>query len=212
LKLIRLDPFYPIVPDAAWVARLAAQGAKLIQLRVKNGTPEAIEAEITRALETASAHGCQLVVNDYWREAIRLGADFVHLGQGDLADADLAAIHAAGIKLGVSTHSPEELTVAIAAEPDYVALGPIYPTKLKEMPWPPQGLARIGEWRSKITCPLVAIGGITLERAPSVLAAGASSAAVVTDIVMSDDPEQRTRDWLAATAPWRNLSTAIPPR
>jgi thiamine-phosphate pyrophosphorylase len=210
--LIRLDPFYPIVPDAAWVARLAAQGAKLIQLRVKNGTPEAIEAEIARALETASAHGCQLVVNDYWREAIRLGADFVHLGQGDLAGADLAAIHAAGIKLGMSTHSPEELTVAIAAEPDYVALGPIYPTKLKEMPWPPQGLARIGEWRSKITCPLVAIGGITLERAPSVLAAGASSAAVVTDIVTSDDPEQRTRDWLGATAPWRNLSTAIPPR
>lgn len=210
--MIRLDPFYPIVPDAAWVARLAAQGAKLIQLRVKNGTPEAIEAEIARALETASAHGCQLVVNDYWREAIRLGADFVHLGQGDLADADLTAIHAAGIKLGVSTHSSEELTAAIAAEPDYVALGPIYPTKLKEMPWPPQGLARIGEWRSKITCPLVAIGGITLERAPSVLAAGASSAAVVTDIVMSDDPEQRTRDWLAGTAPWRNLSTAIPPR
>ena len=97
----------------------------------------------------------------------------------------------------------------MAAEPDYVALGPIYPTTLKAMPWPPQGLARIGEWRSKITCPLVAIGGITLERAPDVLASGASSAAVVTDIVMSDDPEQRTRDWIAATAPWRHLSTGL---
>jgi thiamine-phosphate pyrophosphorylase len=205
-----LDPFYPVLPDAAWVARIAAQGAKFIQLRVKDMPPHAIKVEIARALEVASAHRCQLVVNDYWREAIDLGADFVHLGQGDLAGADIAAIKAAGIKLGISTHSYAELDIALAAAPDYVALGPIYPTKLKAMPWAPQGLARIAEWRAKIGCPLVAIGGITLERASDVLAAGASSAAVVTDIVMSDDPEQRTRDWIAATDPWRDLSTGRP--
>jgi thiamine-phosphate pyrophosphorylase len=205
-----LDPFYPVLPDAAWVARIAAQGAKFIQLRVKDMPPHAIKVEIARALEVASAHRCQLVVNDYWREAIDLGADFVHLGQGDLAGADIAAIGAAGIKLGISTHSLAELDIALAAAPDYVALGPIYPTKLKAMPWAPQGLARIAEWRAKIGCPLVAIGGIALERAPDVLAAGASSAAVVTDIVMSDDPEQRTRDWIAATDPWRDLSTGRP--
>jgi thiamine-phosphate pyrophosphorylase len=205
-----LDPFYPILPDATWVARIASQGAKLIQLRVKDMPPYEIKAEIARALELAAAHGCQLVVNDYWREAISLGADFVHLGQGDLAGADLGAIRSAGIRLGISTHSLDELDNALAAAPDYVALGPIYPTKLKAMPWKPQGLARIGEWRARISCPLVAIGGITLERAPDVLAAGASSAAVVTDIVMSDDPEQRTRDWIAATAPWRHISTACP--
>jgi thiamine-phosphate pyrophosphorylase len=209
--LIRLDPFYPIVPDAAWVARLVRQGAKLIQLRIKTAPADAVAAEIAQAMQVASAHGCQLVINDHWREAIRLRADFVHLGQQDLADADLAAIRAAGIRLGVSTHSLEELEVALAAEPDYVALGPIYPTKLKAMPWQPQGLARIGEWRDKLGCPLVAIGGITLERAPSVLAAGASSAAVVTDIVMSEDPQRRTREWIAATEPWRNLSTGYPP-
>jgi thiamine-phosphate pyrophosphorylase len=203
-----LDPFYPVLPDAAWVARIASQGAKLIQLRVKEMPPHEIKAEIARALELASAHGCQLVVNDYWREAISLDADFVHLGQGDLAGADLGAIRNAGIRLGISTHSLDELDNALAAAPDYVALGPIYPTKLKAMPWKPQGLAGIGEWRAKIRCPLVAIGGITLERAPDVLAAGASSAAVVTDIVMSDDPEQRARGWIAATAPWRLLSTA----
>jgi thiamine-phosphate pyrophosphorylase len=205
-----LDPFYPVLPDAAWVARIAAQGAKFIQLRVKDMPPHAIKVEIARSLEVASAHRCQLVVNDYWREAIDLGADFVHLGQGDLAGADIAAIRAAGIKLGISTHDLAELDTALAAAPDYVALGPIYPTKLKAMPWAPQGLARIAEWRSKIGCPLVAIGGITLERASGVLAAGASSAAVVTDIVMSDDPEQRTRDWIAATDPWRDLSTGRP--
>jgi thiamine-phosphate pyrophosphorylase len=207
-----LDPFYPVLPDAAWVARLASEGAKFIQLRVKDAPPAAIKAEIAQALKLASAHGCQLVVNDYWREAIILGADFVHLGQGDLAGADLGAIKAAGIKLGISTHSLDELDNTLAIDPDYIALGPIYPTKLKAMPWKPQGLARIGEWRSKIACPLVAIGGITLERAPDVFAAGASSAAVVTDIVMSDNPEQRTHDWIAATAPWRNLSTASPQR
>jgi thiamine-phosphate pyrophosphorylase len=210
LSALQLDPFYPILPDAAWVARLASEGAKFVQLRVKDAPPAAVKTEIAQALKVASAHGCQLVVNDYWREAISLGADFVHLGQGDLAGADLGAIRNAGIRLGISTHSLEELDNALAADPDYVALGPIYATKLKVMPWKPQGLARIGEWRARIGCPLVAIGGITLERAPDVLAAGASSAAVVTDIVMSDDPEQRTRDWIAATAPWRHLSTACP--
>ena len=205
-----LDPFYPALPDAAWVARIASQGARFIQLRVKDMPPLAVKSEIARALEFVSAHGCQLVVNDYWREAIDLAADFVHLGQGDLVGADIAAIKAAGIRLGISTHSIAELDIALGVDPDYVALGPIYPTKLKAMPWAPQGLDRIGEWRSKINCPLVAIGGITLERAPDVLAAGASSAAVVTDIVMSEDPEQRTRAWIAVTAPWRDLSTGCP--
>jgi len=205
-----LDPFYPVLPDAAWVGRLASEGARFIQLRVKDAPPQTIKTEIAKALKIASAHGCQLVVNDYWREAISFGADFVHLGQGDLAAADLGAIKAAGIKLGISTHSLDELDNAIAADPDYIALGPIYPTKLKAMLWKPQGLARIGEWRARIDCPLVAIGGITLERVPDVLAASASSAAVVTDIVMSADPGQRTRDWIAATAPWRHLSTASP--
>jgi len=205
-----LDPFYPVLPDAAWVARIASQGAKFIQLRVKDMPPLAVKSEIARALEFVSAHGCHLVVNDYWREAIDLGARFVHLGQGDLVGADIAAIRAAGIRIGISTHSIAELDIALGVDPDYVALGPIYPTKLKAMPWAPQGLDRIGEWRSKISCPLVAIGGITLERAPDVLAAGASSAAVVTDIVMSEDPEQRTRAWIAVTAPWRDLSTGCP--
>ncbi|HVQ11079.1 MAG TPA: thiamine phosphate synthase [Methyloceanibacter sp.] len=206
-----LDPFYPVLPDAAWVARIAGQGAKFIQLRLKDMPPPAIKTEIAGALEVASAHGCQLVVNDYWREAIELGADYVHLGQGDLVGADLGAIRAAGIRIGISTHSYTELDAALAAKPNYIALGPIYSTKLKVMPWQPQGLDRIGEWRARIHCPLVAIGGITLERTPEVLAAGASSAAVVTDIVMSDDPELRTKAWIAATAPWRDLSTGRPP-
>jgi thiamine-phosphate pyrophosphorylase len=210
--LVRLDPFYPILPDTDWLARLLPHGIRLVQLRIKDKPERVIRAEIDKALKLCATYRCELVVNDYWREAIDLGASFVHLGQEDLAGADLAAIKAAGIKIGVSTHSYEELDKALAAEPDYVALGPIYATSLKAMPWPPQGLPRLAEWRSRVACPLVAIGGITLHRAPIVLAAGADSVAVVTDIVTSQDPELRVKNWIEATAPWRNFSTDRPQR
>ena len=193
-----LHRFYPIVPDAAWVQRIVPLGVKTVQLRVKDARPDAIRAEIARSLAICRTHGCQLIVNDYWREAIDLGAAFVHLGQEDLAEADLPAIRKAGIKFGISTHTPEELQIALEAEPDHVALGPIYETTLKAMKYPPQGLDRIREWKRRIACPLVAIGGITLERAPGVFEAGADSIAVVSDIVSHPAPERRVADWLAA--------------
>ncbi len=192
-----LHKFYPVLPDAGWVARLVPLGVKTIQLRIKGAPPGIVREEIRRSLGLCAEHGCQLIVNDYWREAIDLGATYVHLGQEDLIAADVPAIKRAGLKLGLSTHSLEELAKALAARPDYVALGPIYETKLKAMSWAPQGLARIGEWKRMINCPLVAIGGITLERAPDVFAAGADSIAVVTDIVINPDPEKRVKDWLA---------------
>ncbi len=208
--MIKLDPFYPIVPNTAWLARLLPHGVRLVQLRIKDQPDSVIRAEIETALSLCADHGCELVVNDYWRMAIALGAGFVHLGQEDLASADLAAIRAAGVKIGVSTHSADELDRALAARADYVALGPIYATTLKAMPWPPQGLPRIAAWRARLSCPLVAIGGITLDRAPLVLAAGADSVAVITDIMTSQHPEARVENWIAATAPRRNLSTQHP--
>ena len=205
--MIHLDPFYPIVPDTKWLARLLPLGIRLVQLRVKDQPQDIVRAEIKQAVALCADHRCELVINDYWREAIEAGAGFVHLGQEDLAAADLRAIRDARIKIGVSTHSREELDRALAAEADYVALGPIYATMLKAMPWAPQGLPRLAEWRERITRPLVAIGGITVDRAPMVLAAGADSVAVITDIVTSQDPDSRVKNWLEATAPWRNLST-----
>jgi thiamine-phosphate pyrophosphorylase len=205
--LIRLDPFYPILPDTEWLARLLPLGIKLVQLRLKDKPRDVVGAEIETAIALCAAHRCQLVVNDYWREAIDRGADFVHLGQEDLAEADLTAIRVAGLKIGVSTHSHAELDAALAADADYVALGPIYETKLKAMKWAPQGLSRLTEWRARIGCPLVAIGGITSDCAASVLSAGADSAAVVTDIVTSEDPDLSVKNWIAATAPWRRQST-----
>ena len=208
--MIKLDPFYPIVPDTKWLARLLPHGIRLVQLRIKDRPDSVIRAEIDQADSLCAAHGCELVVNDYWRAAIDAGAGFVHLGQEDLAAADLSALRAAKVKIGVSTHSFAELDRALAARPDYVALGPIYATTLKEMPFSPQGLPRIAEWRARLTCPLVAIGGITLPRAPLALAAGADSVAVITDIMTSQHPEARVENWIAATAPWRNLSTDLP--
>ena len=208
--MVSLDPFYPIVPDTNWLARLLPRGIKLVQLRVKDQPESVVRSEIEKAIALCAAYRCELVINDYWREAIELGARFVHLGQEDLGAADLSAIRAARVKIGVSTHNIEELEAALAAKADYIALGPIYATTLKAMPWPPQGLPRIAEWRSRVACPLVAIGGITLNRAPLVLASGADSVAVITDIVTSQEPEARVENWIAATAPWRNLSTDLP--
>jgi thiamine-phosphate pyrophosphorylase len=196
MKLARV---YPIVDSAAWIGRLAPLGVRLVQLRIKERAAGAVQAEVRGARALCAAAGMQLIVNDYWEIALGEGCDFVHLGQGDLAAADLAALRRAGVRLGVSTHDPEELERALRAQPDYVALGPIYPTLLKVMPWQPQGLERIREWKRRIgAIPLVAIGGLTLERLAGVFAAGADVAAVVTDIIRNPDPEARTREWLAA--------------
>jgi thiamine-phosphate pyrophosphorylase len=199
---VTLDPFYPIVDSAAWVARLVGVGARLVQLRVK-GKDEASVAQETRAALAVSAKaGATLVVNDYWRIAVDEGAPWAHLGQGDLDGADIAAIRRAGLRLGVSTHDDAELARALKLDPDYVALGPIYPTILKAMAFAPQGLARIGEWKRRIgAIPLVAIGGLTVERAKLCLAAGADVVSVVTDITLNADPEARAREWIAATRP-----------
>ncbi|MEZ5851727.1 MAG: thiamine phosphate synthase [Hyphomicrobiaceae bacterium] len=193
-----LDVFYPIVPDDAWMRRLVPLGVRTIQLRLKDASPVEVRRQIRESMAICKAHGCQLIVNDYWQAALDEGADFIHLGQEDLADADVARIKAAGARLGISTHDHAELEIALSARPDYIALGPIYETKLKAMKWQPQGLARIGEWKQRIgSLPLCAIAGITIARAPGVLAAGADSVAVITDFLTHPDPEARVREWLA---------------
>jgi thiamine-phosphate pyrophosphorylase len=193
-----LDVFYPIVPDLDWIARIVPLGVRTIQLRLKDASEAEVRRQIAGSMDICKRHGCDLIVNDYWREAIALGADFLHLGQEDLAEADIPAIKQAGIRLGISTHSHEELAIALAAKPDYVALGPIYETKLKAMKWGPQGLDRIADWKKRIgSLPLCCIGGITPERAPGVVAAGCDSVAVITDFFTHADPEDRVRQWLA---------------
>ncbi|CAN7594441.1 thiamine phosphate synthase [Pararhizobium sp. LjRoot235] len=201
---MKLDPFYLIVDSADWIERLVPLGVKLVQLRMKEGSETELRQDIRRAKAVCMRHSCQLIVNDHWRLAIDEGCNFIHLGQEDLATADLAAIRTAGIKLGLSTHDETELETALAAAPDYVALGPVWPTILKKMKWAPQGLDRLCNWKARIgNLPLVAIGGINTDRIDSVFAHGADGAAVVTDITLNADPEARTREWIERTAQFR---------
>ena len=195
------DRFYPVVDSVAWVARLALLGAGTIQLRAKNlDDSEALQA-VSDALEMTRGTAAKLVVNDYWRAAIVAGAKHLHLGQEDLVDADLAAIREAGLTLGISTHDDDELETALRAKPDYIALGPIFPTTLKSMRFAPQGIAKITEWKKRIgSLPLVAIGGIKLEQAGAIFAAGADSIAVVSDVTQNADPDARVRAWLGLNA------------
>ena len=194
------DRFYPIVDSLAWIERLTGLGVGTVQLRAKGLSHEAALPLVREAVALTLGTATELVVNDDWRAAIEAGARHVHLGQEDLAEADVGAIRAAGLTLGLSTHDEEELETALRHKPDYIALGPIYPTTLKSMRFAPQGLERIGDWKRRIgTIPLIAIGGITLERAPGVFAAGADSIAVVSDVTQNADPDRRVRDWLALT-------------
>lgn len=201
---MKLDPFYLIVDSADWIERLIPLGVKLVQLRMKDTQEPDLRSHIRRAKAMCAAHECQLIINDYWRIALEEGCDFIHLGQEDLMDADLSAIRSAGARLGLSTHDDAELDIALAIKPDYVALGPIWPTILKQMKWQQQGEAKLQTWKAKAgSIPLVAIGGITVERLDDVFAHHADSAAVVTDITLNSNPEARVREWLAKTAQWR---------
>jgi len=195
------DRFYPVVDSVAWVARLTALGVGTVQLRAKDLNDAESLQIVTDALAVTQGTATKLVVNDYWRAAIVAGAKHLHLGQEDLDDADLKAIRDAGLTLGISTHDDEELATALRADPDYIALGPIFPTTLKSMRFAPQGIAKITEWKKRIgNIPLVAIGGIKLEQAPAIFAAGADSIAVVSDVTQNSDPDARVRAWLGQNA------------
>lgn len=192
-----LPRFYPIFDSAAWLDRALPLGVKLVQLRLKDMDDATLRSQIRKGLALARHHGAALVVNDHWQIAIDEGADWLHLGQEDLDTADLAAIRRAGLKLGLSTHDHAELDRALALGPDYVALGPVYPTILKQMKWHQQGLERVTEWKKLAgQVPLCAIGGLTPDRGRACLEAGADLVAAVTDITLNAAPEARMRDWL----------------
>lgn len=185
---------YPVVDSVEWIARLLDAGARTLQLRIKDKRDEEVEADVIRAITLGRQYRARLFINDYWRLAVKHGAYGVHLGQEDLQTTDLNAIREAGLRLGVSTHDNMEMDVALAAKPSYIALGHVFPTQTKQMPSAPQGVqqlaahvARLGDY------PTVAIGGISIARAPEVLATGVSSIAVVSAITQAPD-------WQLATA------------
>lgn len=188
--------FYPVVDSVEWLQRLLPLGVRTAQLRIKNLGGAELEKEIIAAIALAKRTNTRLFINDFWQLAIKHGAYGVHLGQEDLLNATLESIAAAGLRVGLSTHSYAELAAAKALQPSYIALGPIFPTTLKTMRFAPQGMETLHLWRKFVTCPLVAIGGIKLEQAREIYESDIDGIAVVSDITQNANPENRAKDWL----------------
>ncbi|MGG2076732.1 thiamine phosphate synthase [Lelliottia nimipressuralis] len=193
---------YPVVDSVEWIERLFKAGVKTLQLRIKDKRDEEVESDVIAAIELGRRFDARLFINDYWQLAIKHQAYGVHLGQEDLETTDLSAIREAGLRLGVSTHDDMEIDVALAARPSYIALGHVFPTQTKQMPSAPQGLAQLARHIARLgDYPTVAIGGISLARAPAVLETGVGSIAVVSAITQA-------ADWRAATEQLLQLAGA----
>lgn len=185
---------YPVVDSVMWIERLLEAGVRTLQLRIKDKQDHEVEADVVAAVALGKRYAARLFINDYWRLAIKHDAYGVHLGQEDLETTDLSAIRSAGLRLGVSTHDDMEIDVALAARPSYIALGHVFPTQTKQMPSAPQGLAQLAGHVARLQdYPTVAIGGISLARAPQVLATGVGSIAVVSAITQAADWRRATQ-------------------
>lgn len=184
---------YPVVDSVEWIERLLNAGVTTIQLRIKDKQNDEVRDAIQQAIALGKQHNARLFINDYWQLAVELGAYGVHLGQEDLEATDLVAIHQAGLRLGVSTHDEHELAIAKSVRPSYIAMGHIFPTETKAMPSSPQGLETLKSMvEATPDYPTVAIGGISIDKVPAVLATGVGSVALVSAITKADN-------WLAAT-------------
>ena len=197
---MNLDKFYPIFETSDWLERLLPMGIKLVQLRIKNKSKKEVRSEIKKAKLLCYDFNAQLIVNDYWEIAIDEKCNFVHIGQEDLLGCDIKKLKSNNIKFGISTHDQKELNTALLHEPDYIALGPIYPTILKKMKWSQQGVSKLLEWKKQLDkIPLVAIGGMTPSRSIKAFNYGADIVSAVTDITLNHDPEARVKEWLEIT-------------
>ena len=192
--------FYPIVDNVEWVQKLLTWGVRTIQLRIKNQKLSIIKQAVIESVRLARNYQAKLFINDYWKLAIEAGAYGVHLGQGDLATADILSIRAANLRLGISTHSLYELACAHAFQPSYIAFGPIYETTSKAMAFLPQGLAALRYWREISPYPIVAIGGITLECLEAVLRTEVMNVAVISAVMTANEPEKVLSAFLSRIA------------
>lgn len=188
---------YPVVDSIKWIDRLLKEGVTTLQLRIKDKQPKEIEHDIIEAIKRGKQYHARLFINDYWQLAIKHHAYGVHLGQEDLDSADLDAIKQAGLRLGISTHNEAELQRAKALRPSYIALGHIFPTTTKDMPSKPQGLKALKHQVEQTPdFSTVAIGGISLEKVPDVIATGVGSVALVSAITKASDWQKVTRKLL----------------
>jgi hydroxymethylpyrimidine kinase/phosphomethylpyrimidine kinase/thiamine-phosphate diphosphorylase len=188
--------FYPIVDRVAWLEKLLPAGIRTVQLRIKDMNGEALEKEIRQAVAFARRFDARLFINDHWKIALKHGAYGVHLGQEDLRHADLPALSKAGIRLGVSVRSYVDAARVTGLHPSYTAIGSIYTTASKVIDYQPLGVEAFAKLRQLIRGPVVAIGGITLEKAAELKAAGADGFAVISDVLNANDPVTRAERWV----------------
>jgi hydroxymethylpyrimidine kinase / phosphomethylpyrimidine kinase / thiamine-phosphate diphosphorylase len=200
---------YPVVESSSWVLQLVQQGVTCIQLRMKDVPKQRMHDEIKRSVAITKKFGARLFLNDYWELAIHFGVDGVHLGQEDLEEADIDRIYDAGLYLGLSTHCYYEVARAHAINPSYIACGPIYPTTSKDMAFSAQGREQLQRWRRTLNYPLVAIGGITLERLPEVLNTGVDGVALISTITKAADPLGVTQSLLKQIEEFRHAAPLV---
>ena len=197
-----LPRIYPItdttisgLPHAEQIERLAAGGATLIQLREKHASPREFYRMALDAMMVARRLGVQIIVNDRVDIAAAVDADGVHLGQDDLPPDQARALLGESRIIGFSTHSLEQALAAESAPVDYIAIGPIFQTSSKENPDPIVGIGALRKIKSQITKPLVAIGGISFHTVSQVVAGGADSVAIISDLLSAKDITAQTRSY-----------------
>jgi thiamine-phosphate pyrophosphorylase len=202
-----LPRIYPITdtrlagaPHAAQVERLAAGGATCIQLRDKSASPREFYQSAIEAVRVARRLGVKIIINDRVDIAIAVEADGVHLGQDDLPPERVRGLLGMDRVIGYSTHTLKQALEACSAPVDYVAIGPVFATSTKANPDPIVGLEMLGEIKRQVLKPLVAIGGITLESAPSVISAGADCLAIISGLYLGGNVTERMRAFVEAVS------------
>ena len=182
---------YPIVDNLEHLKKLFDTGASLIQFRVKDKSQTDITTLVKKAVELSEKYAfSKLIINDHWEAAIESGAFGVHLGQEDVKYADISRLRSSGLRLGISTHSFWEVSLALLLSPSYIACGPIFQTRVKKMPWLPQGIRNLSYWVRVLPKPLVAIGGINLSNLESVKQTGVEIISLINGISCAVSPQQ----------------------
>jgi thiamine-phosphate pyrophosphorylase len=191
-----LDAALLTVPETECAQRLAAAGVRLLQYRNKQASARELFESSRRLSSLLIPQSVTFVVNDRADVALASEASGVHVGQEDLGAGAARSVIGVGKLLGVSTHNLDQFKDAVRTSADYVAVGPVFRTSTKANPDPVVGIELIRRLRRLTEKPIVAIGGITLERAAEVIQAGADSVAVIRDILLAPDPGQRARNYI----------------
>ncbi len=195
---------YPIVDRTDKLQTLYACGITTAQLRIKDLKDHALENEIIQAIAISRSYNARLFVNDHWQLAIAHGAYGVHLGQEDIQSADIRAIHEAGLRLGISTHTPHEIDMALEFRPSYIAIGPVFVPISKALTYDTLGTDLLMRWAHAVDYPVVAIGGVTLENIETVAETGAVSGIAMISGVLEGDAVSpaKTHALIEAVAPY----------